>query len=230
MCSVIDVVLFGARESRLQFGDSRRELFDQVVKAALRPLPARAFEYADWSKVKVNLDYHVEVDHHWYSAPHALVGERLEARFTATTVELFTRGRRVASHARSYERHRHTTDPAHRPPNHQAWADTDPGGLIAWAATAGPCVEAMMKRILESNIHREQTWRSGRALRRVVEKYGVERGQVACERALAFGARSFKPVETMLKHELDRRAAPDASASGPSIEHEHVRGPDYYIH
>jgi transposase len=211
-------------------GISRRELFERVERAALRPLPSNRFEYAEWRKGRANIDYHFDVERHWYSVPYTLAQHEIEARYTATTVELFHRGNRVASHARSYVEYAHTTNPGHRPANHRAWAERDPGGLLAWAGDVGPSTEAMMRRILESNPYRDQTWRSGRALRRVGEKYGSERTERACELALRFGANSYKPVERMLKHELDRRPHPDdVEDAGDPIHHDQVRGPDYYL-
>jgi transposase len=220
-----------ARPRKHLGGVSRRELFERHERAALRPLPTTPFVHHGWKTVRVNLDYHIELDHHWTSVPYELVGETLEACFTTSTVELLLRGRRVASHVRSYVKYTHTTDPAHRPPQHQAWAERDVGGLLRWAAEVGPSTETMMQRILESNPHRDQTWRSGRALRRVGDKYGPERTEVACERALRFGARSYKPIERMLKGELDRRPHPDdADHGGKPIVHDQVRGPGYYVH
>jgi len=211
-------------------GVSRRDLFERVERPALKPLPATRYVLHEWKAARANLDYHIEIDRHWYSVPHALVREIVEACFSATTVEVFYRGHRVASHARSYERYAHTTDPQHRPPNHQAWADRDPGGLLRWATEVGASTEAMMRRIFESNPHRDQTWRSGRALKRVGEKYGAERTEIACERALRFGARSYKPIERMLQNELDRRPHPDdVEANASPIEHDQIRGPDYFV-
>jgi transposase len=212
-------------------GVSRRELFERIDRPALRPLPATRFVHHEWKTVKANLDYHVEVDHHWYSVPYELVREELEACFTTTTVEILFRGHRVASHLRSYTKYAHTTDPKHRPPNHQAWAERDPGGLLKWATAVGPNTAAMMERIFESNPYRDQTWRSGRALRRVGEKYGVERTEAACEIALRFGARSYKSVERILKNALEQQAHPDdAETPGEPIHHDQVRGPGYYLH
>lgn len=209
---------------------SRNELFERIERVALKPLPPTRFVHHDWKKATVNLDYHVEVDSHWYSVPYTLVREEVEVCFSATSVEILHLNKIVARHARSYVKYTHTTDPAHRPPNHEAWANKDPGGLLRWATDVGPNTEAMMRRIFESNPHREQTWRSGRALRRVGEKYGSERTEVACGRALRFGARSYKPIERMLKQELDLRPHPDDVADdGVRIHHDQVRGPGYYL-
>lgn len=193
-------------------------------------LPSTGFVPRSWKIVRANSDYHVEVEHHWYSVPHELAHEELEACFTGTIVEILYGRSRIASHVRSFEPHAHTTDPSHRPPNHKAWAERDPGGLVEWAEKTGPNAVAMMQRIFECNIHRGQTWRSGRALMRMGETYGAGRTEVACERALRFGARSYKPIERMLKNELDLRPHPDdAEPMVSPIEHDQTRGPDYFV-
>jgi len=133
------------RKMRL-YGASRRELFEKIDKPALRPLPERPFVYAEWKKVRVNIDYHVEVDHHLYSAPHDLVHEELEARFTSTTVELLHRGARVASHARSYVRGQHTTKPEHMPKAHQKHLEWTPSRLVHWAGTIGPRAQELVQQ------------------------------------------------------------------------------------
>jgi hypothetical protein len=220
-----------ARARRHLGGVSRRDLFERVERVALKALPATAYELRVWKKVRSNSDYHVQVAWHWYSVPYELAHEEMEVCCTATTIEVLYRNERIASHARSYEAYAHTTNPAHRPPHHRAWAEQDPGGLMVWAAATGPNATSMMQRILESNLHRDQTWRSGRALKRMGEKYGAERTEVACGRALRHGARSYKPIERMLRLELDLRPDPteEPSSSAP-LEHDQIRGPEYFIH
>lgn len=211
-------------------GVSRRELFERIERVTLRPLPSTPFIARTWKRVRPNADYHIDIDHHWYSVPHQLAHEEMEACISATTVEVLYLGSRVASHVRSDVPYGHTTDPAHRPPNHQAWADRDPGGLMAWAERTGPNAVAMLERIFESNPQRDQTWRSGRALMRMGETYGAERTERACERALRFGARSYKPIERMLKNEFDLRPHPDdAEIAAAPIAHDQIRGPDYFV-
>jgi transposase len=211
-------------------GMSRRQLFELLDRPVLTPLPPTRFEYSVWKHVKVNLDYHVEFERHYYSVPYALVREKVEVRATVRTVEVFHVGRRVASHARSYEPYKHSTDREHMPPNHRAWLESDPGDIQQWAKTVGPYTEAMVNRLLQSNPYPQQCWRSARGLKRVGQKYGAERTEVACQRALKFGARSYKPVERMLKYGFDQRPLPEEEASEADvIEHDNVRGPDYYL-
>ena len=216
-------------------GASRRELFERYDRPALRPLPPRPYELMEWRQVRANLDYHVEVDKHWYSVPYQLVNkqdgrEPLWACSTESLIQFFHRGQRVAAHPRSREAYKHTTDPAHMPPAHRAYsAGVD--GVLAWAATFGPMTEAMVRRLIEANPVREQGWRSARGLQRIAEKYGPDRTERACARALFFGARSYKPVANMLS--LGRESLPlphEEPTAAPVIDHENVRGSNYFHH
>lgn len=209
-------------------GVTRRELYERLDKPALMALASAPFEASQWCTKRVNVDYHVDIDKHYYSAPYALVHETLEGRVTARTVELFYKGKRVALHAYSAEVYRHTTDPSHRPPNHKAWVEADPGELITWGRGIGPHTETLVRRILDRSPFPEQAWRSARGLRRVAEAYPTERVEEACRRALRFGATSYKPVQRMLKGELDLRPLDDESTEPRSVEHDQIRGPEYF--
>jgi transposase len=217
-----------ARPMKKLGGASRRDLYERYDRPAMRSLPATAYELTEWKQVRVNLDYHVEVDKHWYSAPYVLVREELWACAMETTVQLFNRGQRVATHARSRVPHKHTTDPAHMPEAHRVHsAGVD--GVLAWASAFGPWTEAMVRRLIEANPIREQGWRSARGLRRVAEKYGAERTELACARALFLGARSYKPVANILSLGREQLPLPGQEPlDAPAIDHENVRGPDYF--
>jgi transposase len=216
------------RPMRKLGGATRLELFERFDRPALRPHPATAYEISEWRQVRVNLDYHIELDKHWYSVPYGLVHEQLWACATATTVQIFYRDQRVASHARSRVAHKHTTDPAHMPEAHRKHA-AGVEGVLAWAASVGPMTEAMVRRLLDSNPVREQGWRSARGLQRVGEQHGPERTELACERALRLGARSYRPVANILSLGRERVPLPgDEPANAPAIDHENVRGPGYY--
>lgn len=212
-------------------GVTRRELYEKYERAALRPLPEQPFEPALWEKAKANVDYHVEHHKHWYSVPYWMRHELVWVRATEKTIEVFCQsGKRIASHIRSYVPHQHTTDPKHRHPNHRAWKEADHGALVAWAETVGPSTALLMQRILSRSPFPEQAWRSGRGLKRMGETYELSRVEVAAGRALRFGATSYKPVSRMLKLGLDLRPLADEEPreeQGP-LEHENVRGADYY--
>jgi hypothetical protein len=208
-------------------GISRRALFEKVERAALRPLPTDRFEVSEWKRATVNLDYHVALFDHYYSVPYPLVREEVEARLTSTTVEIFFKNRRVASHVRSYTRFRFTTDPSHMPEAHrQHFAGGD--AVIAWGASIGPMTEAMVRRLLDANPVREQGWRSAKGLQRLGKKYGEARLEAACGHALHFGARSYKPVERLLELGREQLELPGASEQTTAVSHENVRGPDYF--
>ena len=217
-----------AKPMRHYGGATRRDLFERLDRPALRPLPAVPFEYAEWKWVRVNLDYHVAIDHHYYSVPHPLLHERLEARITATGVELFHHGQRVAAHARSFVRGKPTTCPAHMPKAHQAHAEWQPSRFIRWAATIGPQTAALVAAILADRPHPEQGYRSCLGILRLAKRYDPARLEAACARALAAGARSYRHVDAILKRGLDRAAAADPVAAPVTVPHENIRGRDYY--
>lgn len=224
--------LVGILNDRLMkvYGASRRELFERLDRPALLPLPAVPFEYCEWKKVRLNIDYHAEVDHHYYSAPHSLVHEELEARFTTTTVELLHRGERVASHVRSYRRGSHTTVAAHMPKVHQKHLEWSPSRIIHWASSIGPKTKALVEAILAERRHPEQGYRSCLGILRLAKRFGDARLEAACGRAGAVRARAYRHVESILKNGLDRLPSPDEAAEerAPLAAHENIRGGGYY--
>ena len=211
---------------------SRRQLFEQTDRPALRPLPATRFVYGEWSHAKVNVDYHVEAQGHYYSVPHGYLGAEVDVRLAAGTVEVFLDGKRIASHARSFQRGRHSTVPEHMPAAHRAHLEWSPSRIINWAGTIGPRTRALAEAILADRPHPEQGYRSCLGILRLGKRYGDARLEAACDRALAAGARSYRHVDSILKHGLDRAPLP-APADEPArpattATHENVRGPHYY--
>lgn len=209
---------------------SRQSVFDEVEKAALRPLPARPYEFATFLRNrKVGIDYHVEVDKHYYSVPYQHVGERVDVRFTASVVEIFLRGQRVASHLRSYRAGRFTTDPSHRPDSHRRHLEWPPHRLVTWAEKTGPQTAALVKGVMESRPHPEQGYRTCLGIMRLGKRYGERRLEAACHRALSVRALSYRSVESILKNGLDQKPLPDHSARPVDRRHhDNLRGPDYY--
>jgi transposase len=208
---------------------SRRDLFDRLDKPALAPLPDEPFEATEWKKVGLNVDYHVEFDHHLYSAPHALLHEELWVRATTNTVEILQGVARVASHARSYVHGGRTTETAHMPSSHRAHAEWTSSRILSWAETYGPNTRALCDVILRERRHPEWGFRSCLGLFRLAKKYEPARMEAACARALFAGARSYRPVKTILEHHLDAQPlpAPERPATAGAT-HQNVRGRDYY--
>ena len=207
---------------------SRRSLWEELDRPALRPLPQSPYEYAEWPKVRVHIDYHVAVDKHYYSVPHQLVGLRCEARVTAATVEVLHRGRRVASHVRSHLKGRYTTLPEHMPEHHRQYAKWTPERVVRWAGESGEAVSAVATRIIASRPHPQQGYRSCLGVMRLGKQYGNDRLEAACRRALATGACSYKSLASILKSKLDQQSLPQTAAPAPAIEHDNIRGADYY--
>jgi transposase len=208
-------------------GVSRRALFERVERGQLRPLPDAPYELAEWRGSKVGPDYHVEVERHYYSVPYTLVGRRLEVRLTARVVEVFLRDRRVGSHARSFAAGRHTTLDEHMPPAHRAYLEWTPERIRRWVGRCGPEAQQLAEQILASRDHPQQGFRACLGLIRLGKSYGGERLEAACRRARASGATSYSSVASILKSGLDRQHL-EPPAEGPVVEHDNVRGADYY--
>ncbi len=208
---------------------SRASLFAELDRPALRPLPASRYEFATWRRAKVNIDYHIELraDRHFYSVPYALAGEAVDVRVSAAVVEVFHRHRRVASQLRSFAPG-YSTAPAPMPESHRRHAAWTPGRIISWAAKTGPATATLAEAILAARRHPEQGFRSCLGIVRLGDRYGAERLEAACQRALAVRAHSYRSVESILRSGLDRQALPEPAAERAHPDHENVRGPDYY--
>ena len=220
------VVQLNDRMSR-HLGASRRTLFEELDRPALKPLPAEPYVFAAWKECTVGLDYHVEIDKHYYSAPHGLLRERVWARITMRTVELFHRGKRVAAHVRSSSNRKHTTVREHMPSSHRRYADWTPERLRRQAGEIGGHAAALVEIILRERAHPEQGFRASIGILRLAKTYGRERLEAACRRAIEIGARSYSSVNSILKNNIDCRR-PAMPADGPSIAHDNIRGPAYF--
>jgi len=224
------LVELNGREMK-RYGKSRQQLFAELDQPALAPLPTARFTYGDWRFGTVGLDYHVNVDHHDYSVPYTLAEEHVESRLTATTVEVYFKGERRAVHVRSFDYGGTTTLVEHMPASHRKYREESVADLTAWAARVGPCTHALVRAILDERRHPEHGFRSCRGLKALTKRYTPERIEAACERALVAGARSYRNVESILRHGLDQQPLSEATSPGeapPPLDHENIRGPDYY--
>jgi len=207
----------------------RRLLLEKLERPALKPLPAAPFEYCDWKKARVNIDYHIQVDGHLYSVPYTLVRKEVDVRLTARSVEILHRGKRVAAHRRNHTRGHFTTDPEHRPKSHRAHLEWTPTRLIKWGHSIGESCGELVEHILESLPHPEQGYRSCLGLLRLQRRYDKQRLEAACSRALRSRARSYSSVKSILMHGLDKVGLEeDQIALSLPLEHTNVRGAAYY--
>lgn len=214
---------------------TRASAFRDIDLPAMKPLPVQPYEYADFKKARVHsLDYHVEVDGHYYSCPYQIKGQPVLVRMTAYVIECFFKGRRVAAHARSHVRGKQTTLPEHMPEAHKRHAQWSPGRLEAWAAKIGVGTHQVIKRNLESRPHPEQSYRVCLGLMNLAKTFGEQRLEAACRRALSSGGDiTHKRIKGILRSNLDQHPdlfsdlAPPAPSTSSRI-HANVRGADYF--
>lgn len=208
---------------------SRRSLYESLDRPALKSLPIEPYVYAEWKKATIHIDYHIEVEGHYYSVPYQIVKEKqVEVRISESTVEIFLKSRRIASHRRSQLKGRHTTIPEHMPKPHQHYAQWTPERLVRWAAKSGLCTQKLIETILSSRPHPHQGFRSCLGIMSLGRTYGDQRLESACKRALAIGGASYKSVQAILKTGLDQKPLPSSSQSSLVICHPNIRGPRYY--
>jgi transposase len=216
------------RRPMQKLGVSRHELWERLDRPALKPLPASGYQLAHWKPCRVNIDYHVEVDHHPYSVPYQLIHEEVEARYTASVVEIYYKGRRLDSHTRRYD-HQPSTKPEHMPSSHRAHAEWTPSRLIHWAEKSGPATGRLVAGILERRPHPEQGYRACLGLMRLGRHYGDERLEAASARAEGLRSYSYRTVKNILASAQDRLPFEDEPpAPKPTPSHGNIRGADYY--
>jgi transposase len=209
--------------------ECRASLFVRIDKPALQPLPSERYDLSQWSQARVNIDYHVAFDGNWYSVPYSLTNEQVDIRSTPATVEIFHRGKRVASHLRNRGRDRAVMQNEHRPKSHQAHLEWTPSRIIQWAAKIGPHTAQLVERILDDKPHSEMGHRSCMGLIRLAAKYSSQRMEGAAERALMTGAIGYHRVKSILENGLDAQPLPvHPPESRTSPSHENLRGPEYF--
>ncbi len=207
---------------------SRRSHFETIERAALKPLPQDRFEFAEWKGANVNIDYHIDVTGHFYSVPCALKGEKVDIRYTAATVEIFHRSKRVASYARSFVKGKYTTLKEHMPKSHREYFDWPPSRLVSWAKTIGPHAAAVVETILAEPVYPVQGYRRCLGILRLGKQYDEERLEKACERALAIRSLSYQTVKSILKTRADQRPLRKAQQETLPLDHDNIRGPRYF--
>jgi transposase len=207
---------------------SRRELLVEVDRPALLPLPERRFEFAEWKVgVRVNMDYHVEIEKNYYSVPFQHARETVDLRATATTVEVFLRGKRVSSHVRSTGQFKYSTLREHMPRAHQEHLDWTPSRIVNWAERVGPSTARLVTTIMTERTHPEQGYRTCLGILRLAKRHTEERLEKACARAAACHSHSYRSVASILEKKLENQALPQLP-QGTLPRHENLRGSSYY--
>jgi len=207
---------------------TRASLFGSLDKPALLPLPAERFDLSEWSKARVNIDYHVAFDDNYYSVPYNLVQEVIEIRSMPTTVEIFHKGKRVASHLRSRDSGSAITNSEHRPKSHQEHLAWPPSRILNWAGTIGPNTARVVERIMEDKPHPEMGYRACLGVIRLAKKYSNERLEAAATRGLLTGAWRYRSIESILKNSLDLHSLEAPTDLTPPPSHDNIRGAEYF--
>jgi transposase len=207
---------------------SRASLFHSLEKSALAALPGERFDLSQWSRATVNIDYHIAFDGNLYSVPYALVQQVVEVRSTPTTIEIFHRSNRIASHLRSRGRGQTITQGEHRPRSHQAHLEWSPSRMVNWAHSIGPNTAQLFERIMSEKPHPEMGYRSCLGIIRLAQQYSSQRVEAAAERALRAHACRYQSVKSILKNSLDAVPLSPPRSSSPPLKHDNVRGADYF--
>ena len=207
---------------------TRKSLFESIDRPALKPLPQQSYRFAEWKKARINVDYHVEIDRHYYSVPYQLIKKQIDVRIGDGTIECFYNNKRVASHIRSCLQGRHTTVKEHMPRSHQKWAQWTPDRFIRWAEKIGHQTTRLIKQLLSSRPHPQQGFRSALGILRLAKGYGDNRLEAACQRAMIIGGISYRSVASILKYGLDQKPLTDKLSDQPAVIHANIRGPEYY--
>ena len=210
-----------------KLGLSRRELFEKIERAALNGLPAEDWEFAEWLRARVNLDYHIEVHDFLYSVPHALIRAEVEVRVTERIVEVFHRGQRVAVHQRRYMGRKHGTDPDHMPSSHRHYAEWTPDRFRRWAGKIGPNTEGLISAVLASRKHPEQGFRTCLGILRSYRGLDAARVEAVSARAVELGVLNCKGVAALLARKPEEATA-NNDPPATLFDHANLRGPRYY--
>jgi transposase len=207
---------------------SRCELFLEIEKPALKPLPQNPYVFAQWKKARVNIDYCIEIGEHYYSTPYQLIHQQVDVRMTATTVEAFFKGKRVASHRRSYRKYQFTILKEHMPKAHQKYLEWTPSRIIGWAKKLGPDIGLFVESLIKSKPHPEMGYRAGLGVIRLEKKYSKERLNAACKKASLIQAYSLKSIKAILKSGAENEPPSTPMFFKGFERHENIRGSKYY--
>ena len=207
---------------------TRRSFYEELDAPALGPLPQEPYQYGEWGKALVNIDYHVSVLKSYYSVSYRLIKKEVETRVSAHIVEIFHKNVRVASHPRSFREGYYSTIPEHMPNNHRNWDQWPPERVIKWAGQTGPSTAKMVEELLTRFVHPQQGYRRCMGIISLSKKYGADRVELACTRALACQAISYQSVKLILKNNLETAALPELIPTKPVLWHDNIRGAAYY--
>jgi len=207
---------------------SRRTAFLQLDKGALKTLPKEPYQYIEIKKARVHVDYHIEIDGHFYSVPYNLIRKEVDVHIKGNSLSVFYQGKRVVTHPCSPVKGKHTTLTEHMPSSHKQYLNWNPGKFINWANEIGPQTAQVVQALPNKPQHPEQGYRSCFGVLSLSKRYSDERLGAACLRANNIGAPFRKNIESILKNGLDKIDSKCQQAVSKTLEHDNVRGAKYY--
>lgn len=211
-----------------RLGVTRRQLFEQLDRSTLKPLPIEPYIFAEWRICRVGPDYHIEAHEHYYSVPYQFARTEVDVRITARTVEVFAKGKRIAAHPRKSSNRKYTTLPEHMASSHRRFADWTIDRIRRDAALIGQATSALCELILEHKPHPEQGFRACLGILRLAKSFGDKRLEAAAARAIEIGAYTYRSVKSILDNNLDRQSKHQPDADDKPVSHPNIRGSRYY--
>lgn len=206
---------------------SRYSQFKELEQPHLKPLPARPYEYAEFKRLRASIDYHIEVEKHYYSVPYQYAREEVDVRLTSHVIEILSNGQRIASHERHYGPGV-TTCPAHMTEPHRKHQEWTPESCLDWGLTIGISTHSLINNLFQSKSHPRQVYRLFLGLLKLVKYFGEKRLENACKRAVFYGICSYKKIQAILEKGLDQEPLPLYKEETQPIEHSNIRGSHYY--
>jgi transposase len=208
---------------------SRRDLFNDLEKEALLPLPGRRYELKQQSFATVMINGHVLLsqDRHYYSIPYQFIRKKVKLLYSSSQVEVFYKYNRIAVHQRDKKPYSYTTITDHLASTHKFITEWTPQRFINWAESIDGNVKEYIIRILEKKQHPEQAYKSCMGVLSFARKVGEQRLAGACKRAIEYNMYSYRTVQTILEKGLDRTGGDDLFEQSLP-EHDNIRGKQYY--
>jgi len=206
-------------------GKSRRELYETLERPCLRALPEKPYEFAQHKVTRVNIDYHVEFDKHFYSVPHLLVHQEVRVRATEHLVEIYHKSKTepVAVFPRGHREGGYSTCKEHMPPRHKFYAEWTPERFMDWAARIGPQTASLVQAVLASRQHPEQAFRACLGILNLEKKSDAPSLELACQQAISSKRISYREVKDILDHLPPQIPDPSVPPTHPNL-----RGEAYY--
>ena len=209
---------------------SRKQVFEEVEKETLKPLPKGWYEIKKHKQVTVMKNCHVRLsdDKHYYSVPYRYIGEKVKISYTSKEVSIYLKGERIAFHLRNRKAYKYTTVKEHTPTHHQFVADWNPEKFISWASGISPEVKTYIEEMLSQNTYPETIYRACAGVLSFAKKVGKDRLITACKIGIKMNTYNYGFISRVLGNNTDKLWTEDKVKQQQLPEHENLRGEDYY--